>query len=98
MHKLKSDSELQYINDTKDTDRFNIFHLFNKLKPSGHFNSLNFPDQKLLEFETILKEDHLINQIIKLRDKIYAHTDSNTEKIETNLITFNALKNLIQKN
>jgi hypothetical protein len=122
MHKPKSDSELKYINDSKDfkyirhllwrvtiielakifreskeTDRFNIFHLLNKLKSLGYFKSLKFPNQKILEFESTLKQDNLINQIIDLRDKIYAHTDSNTDKLETNLITFEALENLIHK-
>lgn len=83
--------------ESKDTDRFNIFHLINKLKPTGHFKSLKFPSQKLIDYETSLKEDNLISQIINLRDKIYAHTDSNTDKLNTNLITFSALENLIQK-
>lgn len=122
MHKPKSESELQYINESKDfkyirhllwrvtiielakifreskdTDRFNIFHLFNKLKPTGHFKRLKFPNQKLVEYEASLREDNLITQIINLRDKIYAHTDSKTDNLETNLITFSTLENLIQK-
>ena len=122
MHKPKTDSELQYINESKDfkyirhllwrvtiielakifreskeTDRFNIFHLFNKLKPSGHFKSLQFSDKKLTEYEKSLREDNLITQIINLRDKIYAHTDSKTDNLETDLITFSSLENLIYK-
>lgn len=83
--------------ESKGTDRFNIFHLFNKLKPSGHFKSIKFPNRKLVEYEALLKEDDLISQIINLRDKIYAHTDSNIDKLETSKITFSALENLIQK-
>ncbi|MFN5878231.1 MAG: hypothetical protein ACK44B_05160, partial [Flavobacteriales bacterium] len=43
------------------------------------------------------KKDKLITQIINLRDKIYAHTDPKTDNLETDLITFLALENLIQK-
>ena len=62
-------------------DRYNIQHLICKLKNDGIFRNIGFSNETIKKWETkIERNQETINSILILRDKIYAHTDSEVEK------------------
>jgi len=67
-----------------DRERFNLIKFLNKLKPNGHFASINISESKVIEWqERISQSQSLIDNLKSQRDKVYAHDDSdnNVENI-----------------
>ncbi len=83
--------------DSKDRDRFNIFHFINKLKKGGHFGDMGISKTTIAKWENqIAINKDTITQILTLRDKVYAHTDANGEKYTKGDLTFQQTEKLIQ--
>ena len=67
--------------DTGRRERFNLRHLIKKLNKRGQFSEANVSEFKINEWLTKLdNEDDNITNLLKQRDKLYAHEDG--EKIE----------------
>lgn len=65
----------------KSQDRFNIQHLIDKLKKNGNFGNIGISDDVLTRWEDeIDKNRETIKTILNLRNKVYAHTDSDKTK------------------
>ncbi len=90
--------ELAKLFNKKDSqDKFNLNKLLNNLKSSGHFRTLNFDQSKIASWEESLKSnDLIIQEIINLRNKVYSHTDRNSETYINSDITFEQTELLIK--
>ncbi len=84
-------------NDNKETDKYNLHHLLKKLNKGGIYQSLKIGESKINEWETELdKQKESINQVGKLRFKLYAHTDGNYKNvIDNSELTLKATEELI---
>jgi len=57
------------------TDKLNLLHFLSKFKSDAHYGNLEIDQLKLAEWETVIySAQKVIDNILKLRDKIYAHT------------------------
>ena len=73
------------LNDNKETEKYNIHHLIRKLKKGGIYQSLNINKSKIDEWESDLKnQKQSINEVRKLRFKLYAHTDHDYKNVIDN--------------
>lgn len=81
----------------KDNDRFSIIRFINKLKFGAHYGDLGIKPEVINNWEkSIEKNKSSIETIIKLRDKLYAHTDAEKEKYMHESISFEQTKKLIE--
>jgi hypothetical protein len=77
-------------------DRYNLFHLINRLEKNAYYGKLSFDTQTLSKWKIILnKNQGLIENILILRDKFYAHSDPQNEKYSGRIITFKEIKGLL---
>jgi hypothetical protein len=78
------------VTNNKKNQKFNIFHLLNKLKNDGYFGKLGLDKNEIEKWENLLKNNHETAEEIKtLRNKIYSHTDRNKEKyVKSSKLTF----------
>lgn len=78
-------------------DRFNVFHFISKLKKAGHFGDMGISEVKIAKWEADLKlnQKHIDN-ILTLRDKIYAHTDPKKEDYKAIDLSFQDVEILIK--
>tara|TARA_R110002020_G_scaffold179235_2_gene372378 strand:+ start:1395 stop:2015 length:621 start_codon:yes stop_codon:yes gene_type:complete len=82
--------------NSKNRDKFNIFHFIKKLEKNGHFSGFEISQNKINNWYTNIEESReTINLIIKLRDKVYAHTDGYLEKKGLDTPTFEQTLKLI---
>jgi hypothetical protein len=82
---------------SKTRDRYNIQHLIGKLKKDGNFGNIGISDETLNKWETeIEKNKEIINSILILRDKIYAHTDSDKTKYLNTDLSFKQIEFLLK--
>ncbi|TCP21518.1 hypothetical protein EV195_1184 [Tenacibaculum skagerrakense] len=84
-------------NDNKKTEKYNLHLILRKLKKGGTYQSIGITDSKILEWETELKkQSESIDQVYKLRIKLYAHTDNDYKNIIDNSeLTLKATQKLI---
>lgn len=69
------------LTDNKSTQKFNVFHLLNKLKKDGKYGKLGLENNKIEKWESLLKDNkEVISEIETLRNRIYSHTDRNIEE------------------
>lgn len=87
IHKLVSEST---------SDKYRLRHFINKLKPEGYYRSIKISKSKIEKWEKSLK-DHkeLINDIRTLRDKLYAHTDTDAAELKHIEIRFSQVNELL---
>jgi hypothetical protein len=84
-------------NRVDSQDKFNLNKLLLNLKSGGHFRTLNFDQKKIVAWEESLKSNEVtIQEIIKLRDKVYSHTDPNSDSYKNSHITFEQTELLIK--
>jgi len=77
-------------------DKYNLFHLIQKLKKGGQYGDISVQEETLEKWESKLQEhQELINRILKLRDKQYAHTDPNNDKSADLPIYYTDIKELL---
>lgn len=83
-------------NASKNRDKFNIFHFIKKLEKNGHFRDFKIAQTKIDDWYKQIEENRkTIDLITGLRDKVYAHTDSPTEKSGLDTPTFEQTEKLI---
>jgi len=81
--------------DRKSTDKFNLLYFLSKLKPEGHYDSFKIDSFKIAEWESLIfTREGLINDIVTLRDKIYAHTDPDKDDYRNIEIYFTQIEEL----
>lgn len=82
--------------NSKNRDKFNLNHFINKLKKNQYFGDIGILQEKIENWEKILQDNHkLINNILILRDKIYAHRDPKKDDFKLIDITFQEIEILI---
>jgi hypothetical protein len=83
-------------NDSKNRDKFNIFHFIKKLEKNGYFRSFKITQTKIDYWHKQIEENReTIDLITGLRDKVYAHTDGPLEKSGLDTPTFEQTEKLI---
>lgn len=83
-------------NDSKEVDKFNIFHFIRKLEKDGHFRILEINQIKIDEWYKQIEENReTIDLIVTLRKRVYAHTDGPEGKIGLDTPTFEQTLKLI---
>ena len=61
----------------RDNDKYNIQRLIKSFKPGKHFGKIGLESSKLSEWENeIANKEKVIENLITLRDKFYAHSDA----------------------
>jgi hypothetical protein len=76
-------------------EQFNIFKLISRLQSDGHYRSAQVDTVALDNWNnTLSKHQKTIQQILDLRDNIYAHTSTKGFKIE-NDVSFQDLQKLV---
>jgi hypothetical protein len=81
---------------SKDRDRFNIRCLIKKLKKNEYFGKMGITDDELNRWDAeIDKNGKAIDNILKLRDKVYAHTDSDAETYKSIDLSFKEIEPLL---
>jgi AbiU2 len=84
-------------NKSQRRDKFNIFHFINKLRHDQYFGQFKINPKKISEWENKLESNkHNIDLILKLRDKVYGHTDLKEPNKELDIPTFEETKILIE--
>ena len=76
------------LNPVKTTDKYNIYHILNKLKKDGDYRSLKCDQEIIIKWEEILSQhSKSIVEVRSLRMKLYSHIDHDYKKIieESNL-------------
>ena len=82
---------------SKTNDKYNLIGFIRKLKHDGHYGNFQISNEKILEWETLISQNKsAIICITNLRDKVYAHTDSNKERYLNGDITFDQTNKLIE--
>jgi hypothetical protein len=77
-------------------DKYNLFHLITKLKKNGYYGNLSVSEETLSQWETKLNDkQELIEKILNLRDKLYAHTDPDKDNYVDLVIKFTEIKELL---
>ena len=82
--------------NNKETQKYNLHKLLNGLKCSGEFKKMNIDETTIQGWETYLRnKEQLIETIETLRNKLYAHTDSNIKTDSGFVIPLLMLKNYL---
>jgi len=82
--------------NSHNSDRYNIFHFMSKLKREGYFGDMGISTEKISLWEAQIEENSsTIIEVLNLRDKLYSHTDVNSEKYKVSNITFEKTEKLI---
>lgn len=83
--------------NSKNRDKYNLFHFINKLKRNQYFGDIGILNEKILHWEIILTDNqNLVDDILVLRDKVYAHTDPKNKHLKLLDISFQEIEILIK--
>ena len=91
--------DLSKLFSNKPNERFDLKHLLNKLKYSGHYRMLQFDTKFIDKWEGEIElRGHTIKKILKLRDKVYAHSDGKmiADTVVLNFEEIEPLINLVE--
>lgn len=89
--------EIAQLFSSRESDKFNLNKLLSKLATGGHYSDLPIDQNKILEWQTlIINKAPLINNVLALRDKIYAHTDPDQERYMEIEIYFKEIEELFE--
>ncbi len=78
-------------------DRYNLNHFISKLKKDGHFGDMGISLSSIDKWELALRDNkNHIDNILTLRDKIYAHTDPNKDDYKAIDLSFQDVEVLIK--
>ena len=78
-------------------DRYNINHFISKLKKDGHFGDMRIAKSSIEKWELAVSNNQThINNILILRDKIYAHTDPKKDDYKAIDLSFQDVEVLIK--
>ena len=82
--------------NSADRDKFNLYHFTNKFRKDGHYSEFSISEEKLKEWENKLEIARLsIENLLKIRDKVYAHTDKIKIDVNTWGLTTKEVEKLI---
>lgn len=88
--------ELSKLFSDSKSDRFRILNLISKLKRNGYLGNMGITDEVLNQWETKIDENkELINSILTLRNKVYAHTDSKIKTYKNTNLSFDKIELLL---
>ena len=77
-------------------DKYNLLNLLTKLGKQGFYGDTSVTKETLSRWQTALESnDELIQEILLLRDKFYAHTDNNSDGSTEITISFREIKDLL---
>ncbi|WP_127020510.1 hypothetical protein [Flagellimonas beolgyonensis] len=83
-------------NSKQSLDKFNIFHFIKKLENDGYYRSLKIKESKIDEWKKMLSDnDDVIKIVLKLRNKVYAHSDGPEVISDLDTPTFEQTEKLI---
>jgi len=86
--------ELHKLLNKSDKDFYNLWTFIKNLG-SNHYSAHNVPADVITEWRNILySKKAIIKKILLLRNKLYAHTDPNVDKLVVD-ITFDEVQELI---
>ena len=89
--------ELAKLFSKSEGQKFNVHRLMTQLGSSGHFGCLGFDKGAIQAWQNRITENQdKIEVILKLRDKVYAHTDPGFEVHTLDVPTFKDIEQLIQ--
>ncbi len=81
---------------SKKRDRFNLQCLIKKLRKNENFGNMGISDEVLNRWDAEIENNSpAIKTILILRDKVYAHTDSDVETCKSIDLTFMEIKPLL---
>ena len=82
--------------NSTNRDKYNLNNFIGRLKRNQYFGDIGILEEKIENWEKILQDNQkLINDILILRDKVYAHTDSQKEHFKLIDISFHEIEVLI---
>lgn len=88
--------ELSKLFNENANEKFNIIKFISKLKPNGHFKTLKFDEEFLNRLSNQISEkQHLIENLVEQRDKVYAHEDRNNQNVK-NIISHKEAEQLLK--
>jgi len=88
--------ELSKLFNQKENEKFNIPKFITKLKPDGHFRTLKFNEDFLNVLLGRIEDiQHLIDNLIEQRDKVYAHEDRDNKNVR-NLVSHKQTKQILK--
>ena len=89
--------ELTKLLRSSNSHRFNIFHFIKKMKIGEYYAPVPVSEQTISKWEALLEENKaLIQDVVNLRDKLYAHTDPTNETYINPELTFENTETLIK--
>ncbi|MDN3586884.1 hypothetical protein QWY86_09410 [Pedobacter aquatilis] len=69
--------EVSKLYSRSDNDKFQLENFINSLSSSGHFKKLKISAEHVGKWKNLLSDNkHIIDNILTLRSKLYAHTDN----------------------
>ena len=82
--------------NSKNRDKYNLNHFINKLKRNQYFGDIGVLEEKIQNWDKILQDNQkLIDEVLILRDKVYAHTDPKKDDFKLIDISFQEIEILI---
>jgi hypothetical protein len=85
-----------YRTNESENDKFQLEKFIKSLNPSGHFRSIGVPTEYVLDWQDLIqKQRKTIDNLLYLRDKIYAHTTNPLKDYSHIEISFQELKQLL---
>jgi hypothetical protein len=82
--------------NSKNRDKYNLNHFINNLKRNQYFGDIGILEEKIQKWEKILQDNQkLIEDVLILRDKVYAHTDPKKDDFKLIDISFQEIEILI---
>ncbi|MGM0582085.1 MAG: hypothetical protein ACQETL_15485 [Bacteroidota bacterium] len=88
--------EVSKLYSRSNNDKFQIGKFINSLCPSGHFRAINVSQAKINTWKNLLVDNKTtIDNVLLLRDKMYAHTDNPLISYNEIDISFKEIKVLL---
>lgn len=90
--------EISKLYSHSDSDKYRLESFIISLAKNGHFRKINFPNDKVEKWKKQLELDtnkNIIDELLQLRSKVYAHTDDLSNLTQKTDVTFEKIKSLL---
>lgn len=88
--------EVSKLYSRSENDKYQLASFINSLSPSGHFKKVGVSIEYIEMWKNVLVENKsLIDNILKIRSKLYAHTDNPMKNYNDIDISFKEIKTLL---
>lgn len=88
--------EISKLFSNSENDKFRIEKFLNTLSSSGHFRKIGINEKKVNEWlNQIIDNQKVIDDVLLLRSKVYAHTDNPLTNYQELNISFKKIKKLL---